>query len=125
MKFAHIIRGYAQTNPELIGRLRAVIPQDNAMLARILAQTETKKDPREMVGQIVLYSQIPEEARRAEIRKLLDVLDQDEQHRLWVKIHNHAMLRVPRAALRAVFDEVVQKRPELQDTIQNILGEQG
>ncbi len=123
-KFAAMARGYLVTNPEQLEKLKTIIQKQDD-LPRVLAQVEESEDHREMVGQLVLYGLIKDEARRAEIQALANQLSPSEKHILWVKIHNHAMLRVPTAAPKAALNELAAKRPELMETVKRILGEQG
>ena len=122
-KMAQIISGYVRQNPRLLSKLRPILPRDEGELARILALVEPREDHREMVGQLVLYSQIGDEAKRTEIRKLLDVLTPDEKKLLWIKIHNHAVLSLPRTAIKSVLNEISHKRPDLRDTVKRILSD--
>ncbi|GEM_PF-2587069 len=122
-KIAQIVSGYVRQNPRLISKLRPILPRDERELARILALVEPRKDHREMVGQIVLYSQIGDEAKRTEMRKLLDVLTPEEKKLLWIKIHNHAVLSLPRTAIKSVLNEIAHKRPDLRDTVERILSD--
>lgn len=121
-KFARIVAETAKSNPKLMGRLRILIPKDPAWLLTVLKRVDQHEDHRETIGEIVLYDKIKDEARIAELQKLMDQLTPEEKKILLLEIHNHAMLKVPNAAPEAALNYLAAKRPDLQETIERILG---
>ncbi len=125
-KFSYIVAETAKKNPELIGRLQKVLPSDPSWLLTILKRVEHHKDHRVTIGEIILYDKIRDEARIAELQKLMDQISPEERRTLFLEIHNHAMLKVPNVAPEAALNYLATKRPDLKETIERILGrEQG